>query len=346
MRGNIRERRDIIIETVVAAFLESGKPVSSAHVSNMCGLGLSPASIRTIMKDLENEGLLTQPHTSAGRVPTVKCYRYYIRHLMPDIALSGDEIVSLARVIETGISEHDADLFLAHLASVISEVTDLLGIALAPVFEQGMLDRLEIVDLGGNSYLLVVSLKGGFINTIRVTLDRMVPRRQVEETARLLTERLSGMTLAGIRLNIARRTCNLSGGDRTLVEVIVDNCDRVFTVGDDRAVHVAGLSRTLARPEFSPADHSRKLVDLVEHKNDIVLALTRNDYDFGNVSITVGGTGPWGTRPALSLVTAGFGFGASYGAIGIIGPARIPYPKLAAVVKYAASFTAQYFIEN
>ena len=340
---NQKERRNRVIETIVQAFMETGKPLSSAFVSAKCGLGLKPASIRSFMKELEDEGYLAQPHTSAGRVPTVKCYRYYVGHLMPEINLCDEDLQAFRKVIEEGMKEHDAVIFMNHMASVLSEVTDLIGVALSPSFEQGIFDRIEIVKLGGSGYLLILSLKSGFVNTIRITLDSVIPRWKIEETARLLTDRLHGLTIFEIKASIGRCLKNVSGGDRKLVEVILAKSDSIFSFSEERNIHVAGLSRVLAHPDFEPFDYSRKFVCMCEHKNEIAKALSLTELEENDVSIHIGGREPWGSHPPLCLVSATYRSGTMAGAFGIIGPARVYYPKLSALVRYAASFTSHYF---
>ena len=211
MTTNLRERQERIIEVVIMAFMETGEPVSSAIVSAECGLGLSPASIRSIMKELEEEGYLTQPHKAAGRMPTVKCYRYYVAHLMPYIDFADSELQTVRNVMEDLMREHDADMFMSHMASVLSEISDLIGVAMSPSFEQGIFDRIEIVNLGGSKFLLIMSLMSGFVNTIHITLDRIIPRRKIEETSRLLTERLHGLTISEIKDSIGRCLKGVSG---------------------------------------------------------------------------------------------------------------------------------------
>jgi len=338
-----KERRDRIIETVVVSFMETGEPVSSAHVSATCGLGLKPASIRALMRELEEDGFLVQPHTSAGRVPTVKCYRYYVRHLMPRIALPDTETSAIKKAIEEGIRELDADMFMHHMACVLSELTDLIGVAMLPDFDQGIFERMDIVGLGGSTYLLVLSLKNGLINTIRITVDDVIPRSRVAETSRRLTERLQGLTIKEIKDEIGSRLKDVPGGDRRLVEIVVKKRERIFSFSDERNIHLAGLSRVLSHPDFLPHDNSLKLIDMFEHKNEIIDALKMHVSGTGDVSISIGGRGPWGSRPPLALVSAMYTVGRGSGVVGVIGPARVHYPKLTALVKYAAAYTTHFF---
>ena len=342
MPRNTRDRRDSIIDAVMTAYLETGKPVGSSYLSEHCGLGLKPASIRAAMKELEDDGYLAQPHTSAGRVPTLKSHRYYVSRLMPDIDCSASEADMLSRLVEARLREYDADLFMNHMASALAEITDLIGVTLAPAFDTGTFERIEIVSIGGSRYLLVISLGGGFINTIHVTLDRVVARRQVEETARMLTERLGGLSVGEIRRTICERLRDVASGNRTLVEVILEKSSMIFTIAGDRAVHVAGLARALTHPDLHGDDSPRTLAELVEHRDDLARIMFEPTGEDSDVTIRIGGHGPLGTKPPLSLVAASYNFADAAGSIGIIGPARIPYPQLRALVKHAAALTVRY----
>jgi heat-inducible transcriptional repressor len=344
MSVNEKERRDRIIETVVTTYLETGRPVGSAYVSEQSGLGLKPASVRACMKDLEDQGYLSQPHTSAGRVPTVKCYRYYVSRLMPEVNLASADAAVLTQVVEDRLREHDAEVFMGHMATTLAEITDLIGVALAPAFDTGVFDRLEIVGLGGSRYLLVISIAGGFVNTIHITLTQVVPRRQVEETARLITERLHGLSLGDIRRTIGDRLRNTAHGNLMLVEVILRMSGTIFALDGDRAVHVAGLSRVLSHPDFAAVDTSR-LAALVEKRSELARLLNDLPAHGSDVAIRIGES-IW-TEPPLSFITAPYCIGGdAAGSIALIGPPRVPYPRLAALVRYAAAVTARYLASN
>ena len=343
MITNIQERRDRIIETIVKSFLDTGEPVCSTVVSAECSLGLSPASIRSIMKELEEDGYLSQPHTSAGRIPTVKCYRYYVRCLMKEIDLSDSELQAVRNVAKNSMLMHDFELFMSHMASVLSEVTDLIGVALSPSFEQGIVDRIEIVNLSGSRFLLIISLKSGIVNTIHITLDKVIPKWKIDETAQLLTHRLHGLTVSEVKKSIGHRLKGVDAGDRGLVEIILRGSETIFSFSEDNSIHVAGLTRVLTYPEFEPFDSSLKLIDMFEHKDEILKVLKTTVLNQDVVSFHIGGTGPWGSYPPLSLVSAMYHSENATGAIGVIGPSRVYYPKVSAIVRYAAIITSHFF---
>jgi heat-inducible transcriptional repressor len=241
------------------------------------------------------------------------------------------------------ISESDADTFMDHIASVISEVTDLIGVTMTPLFERAVFERLEIVNLGGSKFLLVISLRSGFVKTINLTVDQLVTRAKTEETARILTNRLGGLSISEIRRTLGKRIRDINGGNRSLFNVILNNQDQIFNIQEERDIHVAGISRFLSHSDIEAQDYSLKIVDLAEQKKEIADTLKETVRYDQDVSINIGGSGVWGTNPPLSMISALYQSGDSPGVVAVIGPTRIHYPKLRAIVKYTASMTSGFF---
>jgi heat-inducible transcriptional repressor len=343
MMNKILERRDRIIDVVVSAFLETGEPVSSGYVAANCGIKVSSPTVRNSMKELEEEGYLSKPHPSAGRIPTVKCYRYYVKHLMKDMNLAEDDFQYISRLVKKVIRENDADFFMGHIASVISEVTDLIGVTMTPLFERAIFDRLEIVNLGGSKYLLVISLRSGLVKTINLTVDHIITRAKSEETARILTTRLSGLSVSEIKRTLGNRMKGISGGNRNLFDVIINNQDQIFNLHEEKDIHVAGISRFLSHSEMAGSEYSLKIVDLAEQKIEIADALKQTVLYDEDVNINIGGNGVWGTNPPLSVISAIYHSSDTPGVVAVIGPTRIQYPKLRAIMKYTASITSGFF---
>ena len=159
---------------------------------------------------------------------------------MPGIELSNAELQNTRRLIENAMREKDAEIFMSHIAKALSEVTDLIGVAMSPSFENGIFDRLEIITMGGSRYLVIISLNNGIVKTINLTVDRVLPRTKVDETGRLLSGRLHGLTVAEIKRSIGERINGLSGGDRSLFDVILDNRNEIFNFTGENNLHVAG----------------------------------------------------------------------------------------------------------
>lgn len=342
-RDKRRERLDVILDETISRFRETGEPVSSNDLAERCGLSLSPATIRTVMKELEDEGYLSQPHASAGRIPTVKGYRYYVTNRMTVPALSSHEADRIRAMIEQVMRERDVGVFMDHIAHMLSEVTDLVGIAMTPLFDVSIFDRLEIVGLGGSRYLLVISLRNGLVRTINLTLDKIIPRTTIEETGRLLTSRLSGLTIGEIKRTIGSRVSQMRGGDRSLVDVILTRSDSIFTSPEDDTIHVAGLSRLAGHAEFVDSEASHKLVDLSENKLMIGDAVLHSLTGADGVTVDIGGSPLLGESPPLSIVAATCLSGGDPCAIGIIGPTSIHYERIMAILSYTATMTTELF---
>ena len=164
-----------------------------------------------------------------------------------------------------------------------------------------------------------------------------------EETARLLTNRLHGMTVSEIKKSFGKHIKGIRGGDRNLFDVILNKWERIFSMFEINDIHVAGLSRLLSHPDFTRSEDSLRLVDLFENKYEIADALKHTMMSEENASINIGDNSLLGSNPPLSLVSALYHSSSTSGVVAVIGPTRIYYPKLLAIVKYTASITSRFF---
>jgi heat-inducible transcriptional repressor len=337
------ERRDTIIYAIVSGYLETGEPVGSGYVAKSCGLGISSATIRNVMKELEDNGFITQPHVSAGRIPTLKCYRYYVSHLMPFPVLEETERYKIRALVEKSLREKDVDLFMGHLAEVLSETTDLIGVTIAPYFEKCVFEKIEIVNLASSRYMIIISLGSGIVKTINITLDRVIPRAEIEETARILTGMLHGLMVSEVKAAIGKRIESIRGANRPIFDVILDSTSRLLGFYQDRDIHVAGLSRILSMPDFAKTEYSMKLAGLFEHKKEIADAVARAAAEEDDFRINIGMGGVLDYEPSLSMISAKYRTGENHGVVAVLGPTRIQYPKLMAILRYTAEVASGFF---
>ena len=179
--------------------------------------------------------------------------------------------------------------------------------------------------------------------TIKLTLDHIVTRAKVEETARLISNRLGGLTIGEITRTIDDRVKTIRGGDRLLIDVILDHRKHIFTVVDENDVHISGISRLLGLPEFSDASISHKLIGLSENKLRIRDVFRQRYVNPGGFTIDIGDSELLGTSAPLSIVAATWISGETPGILGVIGPTRIDYPRVMAVIQHAALVTTTFF---
>jgi heat-inducible transcriptional repressor len=333
--GNLTPRERVILHSIVENFVTNATPVGSRYLAKHCGLDLSPATIRNVMMDLEERGLITQPHTSAGRVPTDLGYRVYVDSLMEVQHLSRQDrraiLERLRRVAE------DADQILETASHVLGQISNQLGIVLSPRFYQGIFDRMEIVPIAEKRLLVVISIKSGFVKTITMEIEGQLSQESLHETVQVLNERLHGLTLKEIKQTIDKRLRNVSSGDDTLIQTFVRSADRLFQFAEKEEFHFGGTTRIVAQPEFSDQEHIQRLLSLLENKDILVHVFNQTgEDDTGRISITIGEENREELIRNCSIITTTYHMGNMTGTLGVIGPTRMNYAYMVALVQYMA----------
>jgi heat-inducible transcriptional repressor len=336
-----RERR--ILEAVVRSYVETAEPAGSRTISRRSGLGVSPATIRNTMSDLEERGFLFHPHTSAGRVPTDKAYRVYVDELMRVRPLDSSERRRLADEISAGGSAIES--ILRRAAQSLGVLTQELGVALGPRLDQTILERLEIVRLSSAKLILVLSLRGGAVRTIFVEVPGEIADDALAEVQFVLNERLAGLSLADIRTSLGARLRDVSTGTGSseLLNIFLQEGDSLFDVAvpdPNDAVMLGQASLLAEKPEFSSGDRMRRLIELTETRTELATLLRSRSVTSG-VQITIGSEHGDSLPGGLTVVTAEYHAGSLSGVIGVIGPTRMPYDKVIALVTHTSSLVTE-----
>jgi len=334
-----RERE--VLRSIIHSYILNANPVGSRSISRQYNLGLSPATIRNTMADLEELGLLEQPHTSAGRQPTNLGYRVYVDDLMEERRLTAQE----RKIIEGSVYQYQSDIrtILEHTSALLSRMSNLLGVVLSPVFENGILHKLDLTKIAENKLLVILTIKSGIVKTITLEINFKLDNEELESAARILNQRLGGLSLREIRENITDRVSELpADSQRDLITLFVDNAQQLFDFQEDRQFHLVGLKTLLAQPEFSQSDKLRTIIELMENKKVLVHLVGASPPEEG-VKITIGRENPIDQSLDISVVTSAFYIGDNIGRMGIIGPMRMDYSKLLSVVNYTAKAIEKYF---
>lgn len=331
-----RERR--VLEAVIQSYVETAEPAGSRTISRRFGLGVSPATIRNTMSDLEEKGYLFHPHTSAGRIPTDSAYRLYVDSLMGPATLSPQHAERLAEEISGGGSAIEA--ILRRAAQSLSVVAQELGVALGPRLDRTVLQRLEVVRASEERLLLVLTLSGGAVRTIFVEVPGQIAESALTEVSLVLNERLSGLSLRDIRSSLGARLRDTGAqpGTRELLNVFVQEGDVLFDlpIASPTEDVVLGQASILAeQPEFSSGESMRRLLALTDTREHLGEVLRRRSTEPG-ISITIGAEHGDPRLDRLTVVTAAYRTGALSGVIGVIGPTRMPYDKVVALVRHTS----------
>jgi len=335
MQVEMTSRERIVLLAIISNHIKTAKPTGSRFLANRYKLGISPATIRNTMSDLEEKGFLEHPHRSAGRIPTDKAYRHYVDHLLELNRLSQEE--EKAIMSSYGLNKNIIENILVHSAKVLSVLTYELGVGLAPSMEEGVLERLDLIQVATNKVLLVLTVKSGLVKTIFVEVPGEMNLDNLDSTASFLHERLCGLTLGEIRASLPQRIRDGAlGDDRELLNFFVQSADEFFDISSNESqLVIDGVSKLAHQPEFSSETGMKSLIELTERKNFLSRVLAERAGRDGIV-ITIGKENESSNLSPFSIVTADYTVGDLKGTIGVIGPTRMPYEKVIALVDYTS----------
>ncbi len=333
--AELTDRERMVLEAVIQTYVATAQPAGSRQLARRFRLGVSPATIRNTMSDLEEKGYLFHPHTSAGRVPTDVAYRVYVDSILPAQSFDTAERDRLAVQISSGGSA--VENILRRAAQSLGIITQELGVALGPRFDASRLDRIELVRLASDRLLVVLSVQGGGVRTIYVDARGEIADEAIAEVSQVLNERLSGLTLREVRNSLSQRLRDTPIGSAELINIFVEEGEHIFDAALDSANDVMlGAASVLAeQPEFASADSMRKLVALTETRQYLAEVLRKRS-DASGVSITIGNEHGDPALENFTLVTAQYRVGALNGVIGVIGPTRMPYDKVISLVTHTS----------
>lgn len=331
----LSERELRILEAVVQTYIETAEPAGSQTIARRYGLGVSPATIRSTMSELEDKGYLFHPHTSAGRIPTDRAYRVYVNEIMRLAPLSPAVRSTLQAELQG--SRNIVDEILQRAAQVLGVLTQELGVAVAPALDEMILERIELVRVSTERLLLVFNLRTGVVRTIFVEVPARVSAESVFEIARLLNERLSGLSLMRIRTTLPERLRDV-GTDpdgAELLNIFIAEREDIFALSDEQSAVVLGSAQMLAdQPEFASNVRMRDLLRLTEGRDLLREALAARRQM--GISVTIGGENPDTRLSDFTLVTASYQAGGLKGVIGVMGPTRMPYDKIIGLVEHTS----------
>ncbi len=330
----LTERERQILEAVIHAYAETAEPAGSRTLAKRYNLGISAATIRNTMSDLEERGYLYHPHTSAGRVPTDLAYRVHVDGLMAPPTPTPSEQDVLRRELRnrTAIEE-----LLQSAAEVLGVLTHELGVAVAPSFDNAILERLELMQAAHERLLMILVLKGGAARTLFVELASALPVEAIASVALVLNERLSGLSLREIRATVRDRLRD-AGSDsdsRRLLNIFIEETDHLFDIGGAGGELVLGSTQPLAdQPEFHSNEQIRGLIELTERRDLLRQALQARRGP--GLSVTIGGENLDPKLSAFTLITSRYECGPFSGVIGVMGPTRMSYKKVVALVEHTS----------
>ena len=324
----LSERKKQILKAIVEAHIQGGEPVGSKYITESKQLTCSSATIRNEMAELENMGLLEQPHTSAGRVPSKQGYRLYVDTLLEEYAMTAKEIAQINQLMKVKMSE--LDRILDKASKVASSLTNYTGFAIKPRSHSISVTKFEAAYIDEHSFILIFVASDGSVKTRNVMTDASVEPHGVALLATALNELIAGLDAGEITVPIMMELESRIG-DTVLVNTVMKSIYEVLSELDGGELKVSGLDRLLQYPEFSDSEGLGELLGAIERKDDILDLLTDTDGDRAHAMI-----GSESSVKVINNSTIVFkpikNKGRTVGAIGVIGPLRMDYARVLATL--------------
>lgn len=325
-------RQEEILSIVAREYIATAVPVGSNTMVQRYKLGISPATVRNELAYLEREGYLTQTHTSGGRIPTDKGYRYFVRRLMRETELPSSE----QRMISHQFHQVQLDLeqWIKLAAAVLAQSSHSASLVTAPRAPQARFRHVEMISLSDVTTLLILVFQDGSIRQQMMLLPAPTSQEELSRAANHLNDLLASANAAEIR-NGPAAVAALSALQRSVVERVLEALEQLDQ-RSERDIYRDGLINVLRQPEFAEVDKLRQVVEVLERRN-LLEAVVAEVLWANGVQVIIGGEGRWDDFGDYSLVLSPYGVrGEANGVVGVLGPTRMPYDRAISSVRYVA----------
>ncbi|HYV07061.1 MAG TPA: heat-inducible transcriptional repressor HrcA [Blastocatellia bacterium] len=334
------DRKTEILAAIVRSHVATGQPVGSFALAQQSSERLSSATIRNICAELEEEGFLTHPHTSAGRMPTDKGYRYYVDHSVATARLSRADAARIEERLLDEDSLASPDLLMERTSQLLSQLSNNVGIVVSPSITRDILHHVEFLKLPDSRILVITVSSGGRVQDRVIRVDEDFTQDELNSTGRYLAENFSGWTLSEIRDELLRRMTE----EKALYDKFLRNavmlCSKSLQDGDQPDVFVEGASNIISKTDFGDTERMRALFKMFEEKSRIVKILNEciQSAELEAVAVRIGSENKFLGLSDCTVIASPcfYSGGSAAGSIGVVGPTRLEYDRLIAIVDYIA----------
>ena len=344
-RPSPESRRQAVLTTIIREHLLSGEPVGSHAVADQFahGAGWSSATIRNVMAELDDFGLLEQPHTSAGRIPTDRGYRYYVDNVVSDTRLSKSDLKAIEQLGVTEVKMRP-DRLMERASHVLSELSQNVGIVVWPSLAENSLQHISFLNLPDNRILVALVSTSNIVQDKVIRLDEQFTQDELDTIARYLNAEFYAKSLRAIRREILVRMKEEKALYDRLLRNAILLCERSLD-GEDSVtgeVFIEGAFNILTQPEFANRERLRELLQTLEEKKRLVKILNEcldSDRAQREVRVVIGNENAAPSMKRCAVITASYQLDDEVsGTVGVVGPTRIEYGRTMAVVNYLARF--------
>lgn len=329
---DLESRRNKILDLIIDSYINTGIPISSRIICHKFRLGLSPATIRNVMADLEEMGFITHPYTSAGRMPTEKGYRFYVDTLMQARQLTMNEKNRIQSEFET--LNKELEEIVSKASKILSLVSSQAGMVLFPRLRESAFWHIELVSIEPKKVLVVLMTKGGITKNLLLDFLGEITPEELNKIARFLNGEFGNVSLSQIKHEISKRLLQERDSFFYILEQTGVIIDQLIKNIDVAKLHFEGAFHLLEQPEFSNT-HKAKCILRVLEDRDFILNILQGDLEQTGIKIRIGTENGCEELKDCALVTSNYKIKDNIcGILGIIGPTRMEYSRMVSLVDY------------
>ena len=330
----LSDRKKLILKAIVDTYIDKCEPIGSKYLVDYYNIGLSPATIRNTMSELEQLGLLEQPYTSAGRIPSSLGYRVYVDNLMQNYRLTSNEIKEIRETNEyLNIKISSLDKIIEQAAKLMSMLTSLMSVSMTPKIISVKIIKFEIFYIDANNFLLVIITSVNIAKTKHIYSRAEMSPEILSSLAQILNDNLVDTDIAAVSLPVILNMEAMMGSYSTIISPLLKVIYEAITDINNAQVYIDGMVNLLNMPEYHDIEKAKNLINLIENKDSLMGLLSNANQD--ELSIVIGEENTITNSGDSSLIFKTFSLGNRVmGAIGVIGPKRMDYSKIIAKLEY------------
>lgn len=321
------DRKVTILKAIIKTYLETGEPVGSRTISKYTDLQLSSATIRNEMSDLEEMGYILQPHTSAGRIPSDKGYRFYVDRIMQE---KDQEVTEVKELMIKRVDR--LELVLKKLAQLLANNTNYAAMISGPQYHRNKLKFIQLSQIDPHKLLVVTVVEGNLIRNKVVTIQEEISPEELLNLNIMLNSSLNGLTIDEINLGVISRLKEQAGSHSQVIDLVLNEVAAVIAADEeDLPIYTSGATNIFKYPELSDGEKASQLIHTLEQKEMLQELITDVNYseEDSGIQVYIGEETPLQAMKDCSVVTANYELGEGIrGTIGIIGPKRMDYERV------------------
>lgn len=328
---DLKDRKLKILHAIIQDYISNAEPVGSRTIAKNYNLGISPATIRNEMADLEEMGFLEQPHTSAGRIPSDKAYRIYVDQLM--------KVDKLNKVIEETISQEykeyagEIEKLISHTSKILSHFTNYTSLALTPQLYEPSIKHIQLMPLQEDKILMVIISREGVVKNIAIKMEYSIEDETLNKFSNILNQCLKGSNIFQVEEEVIKTLTELDRKESILLQKLMPVIRETLSTQENVRVYSDGITNIFNFPEFKDIQRAKDFIDLWEKKNMLAQLLSTNKSE--GIHIIIGEENNVDEMKEYSLITATYHLNDKVlGTLGVIGPTRMQYSRVVALLNY------------